>query len=229
VSFEVLANPVTGEGAVLRRPADTDNGMTVADLYARPGATVAYEHVHPVLTETFTVLRGELTLKTDGRQSTVFSGARVQVPPGTAHAWWNSGADTAWVLVEIDPGARFEEMTRNMFGLASAGRTDARGRPGLLQGALIAREFDEVHRLATPPQFVQRVLFRALAPLARRRGLLGNYPHFARWSTGWIDQVEKLPADVLALLPEGVAPGTTTSPPAIATITTGTDTEPRST
>jgi quercetin dioxygenase-like cupin family protein len=213
VSFELLENPVTGESAVLRRPATASDGMTIADLYARPGARVAYEHVHPALTETFTVLRGRLTLTLDGRESTIPPGTRVEVPPGTAHAWWNAGDETAWVLVQVDPGARFEELTRNVFGLASEGRTDDRGRLGLLQGAVVALEFDDVHRLARPPRLVQRAVFRALAPLARRKGLRGAYPRFTSWSTGSVEEVERLTDDLLALLPEDVPAGTATTPP----------------
>lgn len=213
MTFDVLANPRTGEYGVLRRPATAEHPATVADLYAAPGAAVAYEHFHPGSTETFTVLRGHLGLSVAGRTGEAGPGDRITVPAGTPHAWWNDGDETAWVIVEIDPGARFEKLLRTMFLLAADGRTDAHGRPGLLQGALTAVEFDDVHRLVRPPRPIQRLAFAALAPLARLRGLRGSYPEYAERVTEVLDEIEALPPDVLARLPDGVPPGTTSGPP----------------
>ncbi len=80
--------------------------------------------------------------------------------------------------VEVRPGARFEEMILNAFGLARDGRVDARGRPNLLQLALFAREFDDVIRFTRPPRAAQRALFGLLAPLARLAGYRGSYPEY---------------------------------------------------
>ena len=213
MSFTAVENPRTGEYGVLRRPARDDDDVTVADLYARPGAEVAYEHTHPAMTETFTVVRGVLTVRAGGRASEAGPGTRVSVPPGTPHAWWNAGTETAWVVVELDPGARFEAMLRTMFFLAADGRTDQRGRPGLLQGALIAREFDDVRRLVRPPRPVQRLVFGALAPIARLRGLRGHHPEYLTRVTELLDEIEALPPGVLAQLPDGVPAGTAKGPP----------------
>lgn len=57
MSFVALNNPHTGEYGVLRQPASGPQALTIADLYARPGAAVAYEHTHPAMTETFIVVR----------------------------------------------------------------------------------------------------------------------------------------------------------------------------
>jgi quercetin dioxygenase-like cupin family protein len=213
MSFDVLENPVTREYAVLRHPAANARSSTVADLYARPGAAVAHEHVHPGLTETFTVMRGCIHLVSDGREGVAVPGTTISVAPGTAHAWWNAGTETAWVIVEVDPGARFELMMKNMSFLAADGKTDARGRPGLLQTALVGQEFDDIMRLTRPPQVFQRVLFGALAPVARRRGLHATYPAYADRVSGVVDEVEVLPPEVLARLPPDVPVGTATGPP----------------
>lgn len=213
VTFDALANPHTGEYGVLRRPATDAQAATVADLYAAPGATVPFEHIHPGSTETFTVIRGHLGLSVGGRRSEAGPGDRVTVPAGQAHAWWNAGDDTAWVVVEVDPGARFETLLRNMFLLAADGKTDEHGRPGLLQSALTAREFDDVHRLVRPPRLVQKLLFAALAPLARSRGLRGSYPEYDERATERLDEIEALPPGILALLPDGVPAGTAATPP----------------
>ncbi|WP_380169789.1 cupin domain-containing protein [Jannaschia sp. R86511] len=200
MSYPVVENPVTGERAIVRR-APTDTSPLVADLYARPGAAVVGEHVHPHAREAFTVVRGTLGLKVDGVESRATPGTRVVVPPGTPHDWWNVGDETAWVIVEVDPGRRFEAMIRNLFGLAADGRTDATGRPGLLQASLLSREFDDTIRFTSPPRAVQRPLFAALAPIARLRGLRGRYEKYEQHTGATVEELEVLPSEVAALLP----------------------------
>ena len=197
----VIENPVTGERAVVRRAPTSGDAPLVADLYARPGAAVVGEHVHPHSTEAFTVVRGTLGLRLGGVESRAEAGTRVVVPPGTPHDWWNAGDETAFVVVKVDPGGRFEAMIRNLFGLARDGRTDRSGRPGLLQAALLAREFDDTIRFTSPPRVVQRTLFAALAPLARLRGLHGRYPHYEQHTGPTVEELEALPAAIAALLP----------------------------
>ncbi len=200
MTHPVIENPVTGERGVVRRAPESPGSPLVADLYARPGAAVVGEHVHPHSTETFTVVRGTLGVRLDGVESLAGAGVRVVVPPETPHDWWNAGDDTAWVVVEVDPGHRFESMIRNLFGLAADGRTDGTGRPGLLQAALLAREFDDTIRFTSPPRAVQRPLFAALAPLARLRGLRGSYPRYEQHTGEWA-AVEALPPAVAARIP----------------------------
>ena len=99
------------------------------------------------------------------------------VAPGKPHDWWNAAAVEAQVLVELTPpNPRFELAIATGFGLANTGRTDAKGRPGLLQAALMAQEFADVIEYTKPPRWVQRILFGPLGAIARRRGLRATYP-----------------------------------------------------
>jgi quercetin dioxygenase-like cupin family protein len=177
---DIYENPVTGERVVLRvGSAATGGRRLVADLYVRPGGAVAGEHVHPTLAETFTVVRGRVGFRLAGREEIAAPGRRLHVPPGQAHDWWNAGGDEAHVLVELETDVeRFEAMILNMFNLARDGKTDPKGRPHLLQLALVAREFDDVIRLTRPPRWAQRLLFGVLAPIARARGYRGSYPEY---------------------------------------------------
>lgn len=205
MTFDVLENPVTGERAVVRQHASEANGHSaVADLYASPGAAVAGEHLHPHATETFTVVRGVVGLKVGGVQDRAGPGARVTVPAGVAHDWWNAGPETALVIVEVGPSPRFEEMIKNLFFLAADGKTDAEGRPRVLQAALLAREFEDVIRFTKPPRAVQRILFGALTPLARLRGYRGSYAEYATRVSDVADALEELAPEIAAMLPAGV-------------------------
>ena len=199
--YPVLENPLTGERAIVRRSPVDPLETLVADLYARPGAAVVGEHLHPHSTETFTVIRGRLGMRIRGVDSEAGPGTRIEVPPDTPHDWWNIGAETAWVIVEMAPAGRFEAMIRNLFGLAADGRTDSTGRPRLLQAALLAREFDRTIRFTSPPRAVQRPLFALLAPIARSRGLRGSYPEYERHTGRTVEHLETVPEEISALLP----------------------------
>ncbi len=178
---EVFENPVTGERAVVRLGTeDTGGDRVVVDLYVKPGGAVSGEHVHPVMEESFTVVRGRVGFRIAGRESIAELNRRLHVPAGVAHYWWNAGEEEAHVIVEVGPGtARFEEMIRNLYGLAQDGRTNSKGMPNLLQGALFAREFGDVMYFTKPPLAVQRLLFGVLGSVGRALGYQGSYPKYS--------------------------------------------------
>jgi quercetin dioxygenase-like cupin family protein len=176
---EVYENPVTGERAVIRIGTDSTRGeRLVVDLYVQPGGAVMGEHSHPAMEERFTMLRGRVGFRIDGRVAIAEPGVQLIAPPGVHHDWWNAGREEALVRVEMRPAARFEAMIRNAFGLAQDGKVNRRGVPNLLQLALFAREFDDAMRLSRPPRIVQEAIFGLLTPLARLLGYRGSYPEY---------------------------------------------------
>jgi quercetin dioxygenase-like cupin family protein len=178
---EVWENPVTGERAtILELPTKNPEGRAVAELTALFGARVVGEHRHPAIVERFTTLEGELTVKRDGETSILREGETAVVEPGVWHDWWNAGDRDARVRVEVTPGERFAHMLETLWGLARLGHTNDRGLPDPLQLAVFAREFSDVIVFRSPPQAVQRAIFGALAPLARRRGYRATYPQISR-------------------------------------------------
>jgi hypothetical protein len=71
-------------------------------------------------------------------------------------------------------------MIETLFGLARLGHTNQKGMPNPLQLALTAQEFSDVVVFRRPPAALQRVIFGALAPIARRRGYRPTYPQLSR-------------------------------------------------
>jgi quercetin dioxygenase-like cupin family protein len=198
---ELYENPVTGERGVVRVPPRQSNGhLLVVDLYIRPGGAVAGEHVHPVATETFTVVRGELGVRHDGRELRARPGTRLRVPPGVAHDLWNDGAEEARVVVEVQPGERFVQLIRQLFLLARDGRTDQRGRPRPLQAAVLGWEFADTIQFTTLPRPFQRLLVAALYPIARATGHRALDPASPRRELPTVD-LEPLPAEIAGLIP----------------------------
>ena len=177
---DVYTNPVTGERVVLREGSEDgrDPEHVIADLYVEPGGAVAGEHVHDSMWERFEVIAGRVGFRLDGEEKIAGPGEGAEVPAGVVHDWWNAGDERAHVEVELRGGSeRFEDMIITIFGLAHEGKTNDMGRPGLLQLALVAREYRDVIRFTKPPAWVQAALFGPLAALGRARGLKPNYPH----------------------------------------------------
>jgi quercetin dioxygenase-like cupin family protein len=178
---EVFENPVTRERAmIIELPWQNTEGRAVAELTALPGARVVGEHMHPALHESFSVLQGELTVVRGGQRSTLGAGERAHIEPGVWHDWFNEANVDAVVRVEVTPGERFAHMIETLFGLAREGHVDRKGMPNLLQLALTAQEFSDVIVLRKPPPSVQRVVFGALGPIARRRGYRPTYASLSR-------------------------------------------------
>jgi len=168
---EIYENRVQGDRFVVREGSEETGGERLTgDLYIRPGGAVAGKHVHSYITERFEVVSGTVRLHVDGRDEIARAGEVVEVRPGVVHDWWNVGDDEAHVRLEIRPAERFELMIQNLFGLANDGKTNARGVPRLLPLSLFATEFRREGEFIRPPRVVQRVLFAAVAPLARARG-----------------------------------------------------------
>ena len=178
---EIWENPVTGECAkLLEAPWENREGRAVAELTALVGARVVGEHMHPSITERFTPLEGELTVKLNGQTSIVRQGETAVVNSGVWHDWWNATNQNIRVRVEITPGERFVQLIETLFGLARLGYTDSKGMPHPLQLALVAREFSDIMVFRTPPLWLQRMIFGAMAPIARWRGYRATYPQLSR-------------------------------------------------
>ena len=198
---ELYENPVTGERGVVRVPPSQANGhLLVVDLYLRPGAKVAGEHVHPGATEAFTCVSGRLAVRHDGRALEARPGTRVQVGPGVAHEFWNPTDEEVRVVVEVQPGERLVQLIRQLFLAAQDGRTDAAGRPRPLQAAVLAREFGDTLRFTSPPPALQRAVSGLLAPIARLTGQRALDPAYLARELPVVD-LEPLPGEIADRIP----------------------------
>jgi mannose-6-phosphate isomerase-like protein (cupin superfamily) len=197
---QVFENPVSGERAVvLTDPENHPERVLVSHLYVEPGGRVAVAHRHPVSRERFRVIHGEVGFMIDGAERVLGPGEEAEVPPGALHDWWQVGEETAQVLVEVDPGDRFVEMVGTMFGLARDGKSDGKGLPRPLQLAVTVRGFRDVMVIASPPPWLQTLVFGILAPIAR---LAGRRPSYERYLTSEIE-VEPEPEALAQLSADG--------------------------
>jgi hypothetical protein len=138
-------------------------------------------HVHRNQWERFEGVRGELRFRIARERRILGAGEVLVVPPRTPHGLRNVGRDVAHFLIELSPPRRGEEGLRILFGLQRDGRvrvTRFSARP-LLQVAVLFDEYLDEVQLPAVPFRVQRLAFRALARLGRRRGYGAAFPEYA--------------------------------------------------
>jgi quercetin dioxygenase-like cupin family protein len=160
-----ITNPRTGERIVFR---DADGDVLRFEYAAAAGAAGPPEHIHPEQEERFEVTAGVARFRVAGREVTVSAGERASAPPGTPHTFSNGGDGELRMTIEIEPARNMRAFFETLFALGRAGKTDARGRAGLLQDAVLAREYGVF--LAWPPVWVQRPAIVVIAMVGRMFG-----------------------------------------------------------
>ena len=176
---KVLKNPVTGQDITFLKTSKDTGGrlLEMESVYA----TISKEpvaHYHPAQEEDFKVIEGELSVRMDGVLKVYKAGEQFYVPKGTVHSMWNASAGKTVTNWQVRPAMNTEYLLETANGLVNDGKTTADGKPGLLQIALIAKEFGSVFRLAKPPYIVQRILFALLTPFAYLAGYKGVYQEY---------------------------------------------------
>ena len=162
-----LHNPVTGEyGRLLEHTEE----RFVGEMIAVPGGAVAGPHRHPRLEEHFEVLGGVLGYRRGDERGELRAGEQMTVAPGVVHDWWNAGEANLHARVTVTPAGSFGDLIGAVWGLGVLGRTNAKGMPGPLDGALLAEAFGDDIVFEKPPEWVQRAFVRLVAPIARARG-----------------------------------------------------------
>jgi quercetin dioxygenase-like cupin family protein len=181
-----LVNPVTGLRTVFRKTArETDGELLQVDWIGEPGWSTGPNHIHPRQEERFEVISGKLGLRVDGVERIYGAGEVIVAAEGSAHAAWNASSDDeVHVLVDFRPALRTERAFETLARLARDGKTNKAGAPrNPLLLALILHHFEEEIYFVRPPLFFQRMIFGALAKVARLLGYRAEYPYsYARRS-----------------------------------------------
>ncbi len=175
----VFDNPASKERAVLLSdPLTRSDRALVGHLHVAPGGRVTAPHRHPVATERFHVIRGQVGFLIGGEQRVLGPGEQAEVPQGVLHDWWQIGDEPAEVLVDMQPGDRFADLLATIFGLVRDGKANRRGLPHLLQLAVTAHAYRDAMEFASPPPWLQRLVFGAIAPIGRALGKEATYERY---------------------------------------------------
>jgi quercetin dioxygenase-like cupin family protein len=176
-----IESPQTGEKLVFRSTADSSEGrLFQAELTVKPGTYVVRSHIHPSQEESFVVLDGTYGYRIGEKTGVAHAGETLVCPIGVPHSQWNAGDEIMRILYEHRPALRSAEIFfETQFGLSRDGKLSAAGDIGLLQGAVLLEEVGDFIRPASPPVWLQRVLFPVLAVFGRARGYHARYMRYA--------------------------------------------------
>src|SRR2546430_9877756 len=106
-----LETPVTGGRFPFpHTAASTDGELLAFDFALRPGGAVPIPHVHPIQTERFEVVEGQMRFRIGLRTVLGGPGDVVEVAPGVAHSFANAGDEEARLRVEVRPALAMEDM-----------------------------------------------------------------------------------------------------------------------
>lgn len=142
------------------------------------GGGNALVHVHPLADETFSVITGRLKVTLAGAEHVVPAGERFTIPRGSPHFFRNGHDGATEAEVRFTPAQRHRDFFMTFARIAES-RPDwfsAKGDPHLLLIALFLHGFRDHLYLAGPPVALQKLLFAALAPIARWRGYAVGVP-----------------------------------------------------
>ena len=175
---DVIENPKTGERIVFRQTAQDTNGELLQfDLYLKPHGFVPVDHIHSRQDERPEVISGSVRYRLGGKEEGLSAGQSAPLPPGIPHTLWNDSDDETHLVMDVRPALQIETVLETLFGLARDGKTNNKGMPNPLHGALLAREYELF--LPGPPIPLQRAGMAVLAPIAR---LLGYRTRYERYS-----------------------------------------------
>ncbi|MBW4474349.1 MAG: cupin domain-containing protein [Stenomitos rutilans HA7619-LM2] len=165
---EVILNPVTGDRMTILHSLYTNGGTYAKFRFdLPPGASGSPLHYHTRMSETFTVLAGNLEMEVGrkGNRRTLQAGDSLHVPPGMHHSFRNASNEWVTFTSENRPAAGFERFIRGMFGLAIDGKVNHEGMPtNLLHLALLLKHGDIVLVGLSPR--LQRLLISTLVYIA---------------------------------------------------------------
>ena len=172
---QTIENPVAGDTARFIELPGASGGRLVVEMTTIPGGQGPPLHVHPCSSETFAVQQGAIELRQNGSQLVVRAGETHTVPAGQPHTFASYGEEPGITRVSFDRPGRMADFLETFYELARAGRTDAEGKPSMLQIALTFGALREDMRTVIAPWPAQRALFAVLGPIARARGLRPFY------------------------------------------------------
>ncbi len=166
-----IHNPIVNDTVTfLQTSAESGGTCTELELKVLPGGGNA-PPFHQTYTETFTVLRGVLTLELDrGLRKTLSAGESYVIEAGQTHSYHNETNEPLWCRNRLTPGSEgFESTLRILYGLAADGLTRRTGIPTRLQDLAVCAVISDtsapgILAFANP-------ILRLVACFARWRGV----------------------------------------------------------
>lgn len=174
---QFIENKILGDRARFLVTASDSNGeLMKAEMWVKPFGQGPPLHYHPIQTETFEVIRGQMGLMVDGKEMVIKSGEKFTIPANAAHKWFNAGEEELYVIGELRPALKTEFFLESMYSLANQGKTNKEGLPGTLQFAAILNECYGELFIVGPPIPAQKFMAKVVGRFAKLIGYKGFVP-----------------------------------------------------
>jgi len=174
---KMITNPVVGQHIkFLQTASDTEGKMLEMEASYQPYSKEPPPHYHPYQEEDFIIIKGQMTVRLDGKILLLNENDTLHIPSNTIHSMWNNSSSTAVINWKVRPALTTEFFLETAMGLASDKK--ARRMRSLLQRSLLANKYSRVFRLSKPSFFVQKVLFIILTPFAWMFGYRATYKKY---------------------------------------------------
>jgi mannose-6-phosphate isomerase-like protein (cupin superfamily) len=175
---KMITNPLVGQNIkFLQTATDTKGKLLEMEAAYRPYSKEPPPHYHPHQEEDFTILKGQMTVRIEGKILLLNESDTLHVPANTVHSMWNNSGSTAIINWKVQPALDTEYFFEIASGLASDKKRSRRMR-SILQRSLLANKYSRVFRLSKPPFFIQKVVFIILTPFAWLVGYGASYKRY---------------------------------------------------
>lgn len=175
---QVIENKTFGDKAKFLVTAEDSKGeLLKAELWCKPGGVGPPLHYHPIQSEHFEVVKGELSLICNGQKMILKPGEKFMVSPNDAHKWWNEGNEELIAIVELRPALKTEFFLETVYSLDLQGKTNKKtGLPSPLQFAAILNECYGELFVVGPPIPAQKFMAKVIGGFAKMIGYKGYIP-----------------------------------------------------
>ena|SRR5689334_4535243 len=175
---KIIFNPIVGQNIrFLQTSRDTDGKLLEMEASYRAYSREPPPHYHPHQDEVFMIMKGQMTVRLEGKILLLNEGDTLHIPANAIHSMWNNTASPAVVNWKIQPALNTEYFLETAVGLA-ADKERRKRFNSLLQRSLIANKYSDVFRLSRPSFVAQKIIFILLIPAGWLLGYRGSYKKY---------------------------------------------------
>ncbi len=172
---DVLENSA-GDRMVFRKTNGSTHGLLLdMEVTYHAQSPPPAPHYHPMQEEQFEIISGSMQVQLGETTHVYHAGDTFIVPVGVSHSMHNPTNEEAVVIWQVYPALNTEAMFETIWGLAADGKTDAGGKPPLLQAAVIGYAYRNEYRQTKPPYTIMRFVLPILALMG---WLMGYRPRY---------------------------------------------------
>jgi quercetin dioxygenase-like cupin family protein len=176
---QISTNIITGDSyEFLETAKDTTGERVTLKATIKSKGQYVPDHFHVFQDETFEIVSGKMTIKTEGKTTTLNAGEKITLPKNIPHNHFNNESEALVYIQTVRPALDFDYLVENLIGLASDGKSK-NGKYGLMQELVTLKYLDSKAYLAEIPIGIQKFLMNTVAPVGRLLGYRAVYKKYS--------------------------------------------------